>query len=102
MNKQTLFSTILLWLLLVVSTFYVQAQNEINRQSRIIEIDKRQAEIDEEILFHQNWYKISIEASEECKESFIKEAEKEHIQADKLREEKKQLEEEKLGLMKNS
>jgi hypothetical protein len=42
-----------------------------------------------------------MEASEECKESFIKDAEKEHIEADKKREIIKQLEEEKMGLLEN-
>jgi hypothetical protein len=42
-----------------------------------------------------------MEASEECRESFIQDAEKEHIEADKKRELIKKLEEEKEGLMMN-
>lgn len=101
MKKQTTFSIILLWLLLVACSWLVIAQNKIEQQQRIIEIDKQIWELNEEILYHQNWYKISMEASEECKESFIKDAEKEHIEADKKREIIKQLEEEKMGLLEN-
>lgn len=101
MNKQTILSTILLWLLVILSAFYVQAQSEINRQERIIEIDKQIQELNEWIEWHKKGFNISMEASEECKESFIQEAWKEHDEADKKRELIKQLEEEKVGLMKN-
>jgi hypothetical protein len=42
-----------------------------------------------------------MQASEECVESFKKDAEKEHVEADKKRELIKKLEEKKEGLIKN-
>ena len=101
MNKQTLISTILLGLLLVACCWLVLAQSEIDRQNKIIEIDQQIWVLNEEIKFHQSWYDISIKASEECVQSFLEDAQKEHIEADKKRELIKKLEEEKQGLLQN-
>jgi len=101
MNKQTTTISILAWLLIITCAWLVYAQNEIEKQKEIIEIDKEIWALKEEIIFHQNWYNISMQASEECVESFKKDAEKEHVEADKKRELIKKLEEKKEGLIKN-
>lgn len=101
MTKQNLLIITLLWLCIVGFTGWVVAQNKINYQERIIEIDNEIAGIDEEIAKHKKWYDISIEASKECEQSFIEEAEKEHLEAEKKRELKAKLEKEKKGLLMN-
>ena len=101
MTKRTLFNVILFGLLLVAFTYVAILQNKVNALERIVEIEQEIAQYNEEIELHKAWYKISMEASEECAQSFIDDARKEHEEADKKRELIKQLEEEKLGLMKN-
>lgn len=101
MKKETTICIILLGLLLIACLWLVKAQNTIEEQNRIIEIDQEIAEIDEAIEFHKQGYKISVEASKECEQSFLEDAEKEHIEADKKREIKAKLEEEKRGLLEN-
>lgn len=101
MNRSTLVTLILLWLVIVWFTWWCVAQSKVIKAERIIEIDKQIAQLNEEIKLHQSWYRISINASEECSQSFIEDANKEHEEADKKRAVIKQLEEEKMGLIQN-
>lgn len=96
---KTLFNIICLWIIVFAFTGWWVAQNKVNKAERIIEIDQEIAELKSWILINQNWYKISMEASEECSESFIKDALKEHEEADKKRDKIEKLENEKAGLI---
>ena len=99
MNK--ILTIILIALILVGFTWWWVAQNKVNTAERIIEIDREILQLSGEIALHQSWYKISMQASEECSQSFINDANKEHIAADKKREKIRSLENEKAGLIKN-
>ena len=99
MNK--ILTIILIALILVGFTWWWVAQNKVNTAERIIAIDREIAQLNDEISLHQSWYKISMQASEECSQSFINDANKEHIEADKKREKIKSLENEKAGLIQN-
>ena len=99
MNK--ILTIILIALILVGFTWWWVAQNKVNTAERIIAIDREIAQLNDEISLHQSWYKISMQASEECSQSFINDANKEHIEADKKREKIRLLENEKVGLIQN-
>lgn len=101
MRTNTIIYTILWWLLLVACCWLVLAQSQIDKQNEIIELDEQISQLEYEIHVHQTWYKISVEASKECEKSFLDDAEKEHIEADKKRELIEKLKEKKEGLMKN-
>ena len=98
---KTLLNMICLWVIIFAFTGWWVAQNKANRAERIIEIDQEIAELNDWILLNQSWYKISMEASTECAESFIKDAENEHKEADKKRAKIEKLEQEKMGLLQN-
>ena len=100
MNTKIIY-IILVAISLVWFTWWWVAQNKVNNAERIIAIDREIAQLNDEISLHQNWYKISMQASEECSQSFINDANKEHIEADKKREKIKSLENEKVGLIQN-
>lgn len=101
MNTNTIITWILLLVSLVGFTWWGVAQNNVNKAEKIIAIDEQIRELNEEIDWHKQGYEISVKASEECRESFMQDAEKEHIEANKKRELIKKLEEEKEGLMMN-
>lgn len=101
MTKNTITILILIWFIIVWFTWWWIAQNNYNKAERIIAIDEEIAQLDAEILMHQSWYKISVEASKECEKSFLNDAQKEHVEADKKRELIEKLEKEKLGLIQN-
>ena len=102
MNMNTKIIYIILIAFSIVGfTWWWVAQNKVNNAERIIEIDREIVQLNNEIALHQSWYKISMQASEECSQSFINDANKEHIAADKKREKMRILENEKAGLIKN-
>lgn len=100
MNTKIIYM-ILIAISLVWFTWWWVAQNKVNTAERIIEIDREIVQLNDEIALHQSWYKISMQASEECSQSFIDDANKEHIAADKKREKIRSLENEKAGLIQN-
>jgi len=113
MNK--ILTIILIALILVGFTWWWVAQNKVNNAERIIEIDRQLLDLDykdqqadQQIKIRQANYKIHMDAALECQDSFIKQAEEEHLEADSWRDEKQkiaskkaELENEKAGLIQN-
>lgn len=114
MNTKIIY-IILVAISLVWFTWWWVAQNKVNNAERIIEIDRQLLDLDykdqqadQQIKIRQANYKIHMDAALECQDSFIKQAEEEHLEADSWRDEKTriaskkaELENEKAGLIQN-
>lgn len=100
MNKQTLISTIVLWIWVVafsvgvVSTNKANANEEIiNLQKEIIELENRNVELDLLIQEESDGYRVDEYAIWECEESYRKSQAKRNKKADWYRAEKQENEE---------
>ena len=92
MTKQTIISTVFLWLAIIGFSRWAVAQNNTNELEKILKLDREILDIDDKIKeaeynikLRQENYQTSLAAAEECKQSFLNAAEKDHEEADNWR-----------------
>ena len=98
MTKQTLISTIVLWIWVVAFSVGVVSTNKANANEEIINLQKRNFELEQLIQDAKDAWHIAEESKAECIESWNLEQQKEQKKADAYRAELQE-NQDRLGLM---
>lgn len=98
MDKKTIAATIVLALWIISFSYWAVLQNKASANEEIINLQKRNLELEQLIQQAKDNWHIAEDAKNECVESWNKEQQKEQKKADAYREEL-QDNQDKLGLM---
>lgn len=98
MDKKTIAATIVLALWIISFSYWAVLQNKASANEEIINLQKRNFELEQLIQEAKDNWHIAEDAKTECVESWNKEQQKEQKKADAYREEL-QDNQDKLGLM---
>ena len=98
MDKKTIAATIVLALWIISFSYWAVLQNKASANEEIINLQKRNLELEQLIQQAKDNWHIAEDAKAECVESWNKEQQKEQKKADAYREEL-QDNQDKLGLM---
>lgn len=90
-SKQTIFTSIVLWLCVVLAAMLVLNNSKVKAAQDILEAKERISELNAIIDDAKERYQIAIDSDLECHYSWMEEAEKAHQTAEKARAEKDEL-----------